>query len=83
MGDKQVPELLNNLPTEIRARVKKVDRNLVFHFGNHQTLTSKVALVFPVRKAWFRIPIAPGQSPMSSAFLRTIQAVIDAGKLTL
>jgi hypothetical protein len=52
---------------------------LVFRFGNHQTLTSKHALVLPLQKGWFRIAVVPGPTPflLSSAFLKQIQAVID------
>ena len=85
IGDQQVPELLQGIPQEVRNKVRKTACHLVFRFGNHQTLTSKTALIFPVHQTWFRIAIVPGQTPflLSSAFLKTIQAVIDTDQGTL
>ena len=85
IGSKQVPELLHELPSNIRSQVRKTSCNLVFRFGNHQTLTSRIALILPVHNTWFRIAIVPGQTPflLSNEFLRTIQAVIDAEASTL
>ena len=44
-----------------------------------------MALILPVHKAWFRIAVVPGQTPflLSSSFLRTVQAAIDADAGTL
>ena len=85
IGSKQVPELLESIPETIRKQIKKTSCNLVFRFGNHQTLTSRVALILPVHRTWFRVAIVPGPTPflLSSSFLRTIQAVIDAEDNTL
>ena len=85
IGSQQVPELLANLPQHIRKQVKKTQCNLTFRFGNHQTLSSSVALIFPVHTTWFRVAIVPGKTPflLSNAFLRTIQAVIDTEQGTL
>ena len=80
IGSQQIPELLEKLPSEIRSRVKRTDCNLVFRFGNHQTLNSHHAILLPVLDTWFRIAIVKGNTPflLSSDFLRkTIQAVID------
>lgn len=41
IGSNQVPELLNNLPSNIRCQVKRTPCHLVFHFGNHQTLNQQ------------------------------------------
>ena len=85
IGDKQVPELLSQLPCEIRKQVRQVNCNLVFRFGNHQTLVSKKALLMPLGKVSFRIAIVPGQTPflLSNSFLKGIKAVIDTDKETL
>ena len=85
IGDQQVPDLLQGIPQEVKNQVRKISCHLVFRFSNHQTLTSKTALIFPVHKTWFRIAIVPGQTPflLSSAFLKTIQAVIDTEQGTL
>ena len=85
IGSQQVPELLENLPEHIRKQVKKTKCNLTFRFGNHQTLSSSVALIFPVHTTWFRVAIVPGKTPflLSNAFLRTLQAVIDTEQGTL
>ena len=57
----------------------------MFRFGNHQTLTSKHALVLPFLSGWFRIAVVPGPTPflLSSSFLEQIQAVIDTAEGTL
>ena len=85
IGDKQVPELLSQLPSEIRQQVRQVKCNLVFRFGNHQTLVSKRALLMPLGKVSFRIAIVPGQTPflLSNSFLKGIKAVIDTDDETL
>ena len=82
IGDRQVPELINALPSEIRAQVKRVACNLCFRFGNHQTLTSRHALSVPLGSGSFRIAVVPGNTPflLSSSFLKGIKAVIDTDK---
>ena len=79
IGDKQVPELLQQLPTEIRNQVKRTSCNLTFRFGNQQTLSCKHALLLPLGTAQFRIAIVPGRTPflLSSSFLKGIKAIID------
>ena len=85
MGDKQVPELMSQLPKSIRSQVRQVKCNLVFRFGNHQTLVSKRALLMPLGKVSFRIAIVPGATPflLSNSFLKGIKAVIDTDRETL
>ena len=57
----------------------------MFRFGNHQTLTSKQALLFPLHDQWLRIAVVPGPTPflLSSTFLNQIRAVIDTEAGTL
>ena len=86
IGSKQVPELLSNLPEEIRKAVRRSACSLVFRFGNHQTLQSRAALMFPLQGSWFRVAVVEGQTPflLSSQFLkRTLKAVIDVDEGTL
>ena len=85
IGSEQVSELLNNLPSEIQKQARKTKCNLIFKFGNHQTLPSKVALLLPLRGTWIRIAIVEGKTPflLSSSFLKHVQAVIDTEKGTL
>ena len=86
IGSQQIPELLQKLPACVRDRVKRTDCNLVFRFGNHQTLTSKHAILLPVLDTWFRIAIVNGNTPflLSSEFLRkTLKAVIDTEEGTI
>ena len=85
IGSKQVVELLEGLPKEIRQQVRREPCHLVFRFGNHQTLTSKQALLFPLHDQWFRIAVVPGPTPflLSSTFLNQIRAVIDTEAGTL
>ena len=85
IGSKQVTELLQGLPDHIRKQVRRSTCNLVFRFGNHQTLNSKHAIMLPLQGNWFRIAIVPGATPflLSSRFLKEIQAVIDTDKGTM
>ena len=85
IGSKQVVELLEGLPKEIRQRVRRDPCHLVFRFGNHQTLTSKQAIMIPLRDQWFRVAVVPGLRPLllSSTFLNQIHAVIDTEAGTL
>ena len=80
-----MPELLSNLPVKIREQVRKTSCNLIFRFGNHQTLPSKTALLLPLCKTWIRIAIVQGNTPflLSSSFLKHIKAVIDTEQGTL
>ena len=63
IGSHQVPELLERLPLQIRNQVKRTNCNLVFRFGNHQTLTSQHAIMLPIANDWFRIAIVKGNTP--------------------
>lgn len=86
IGSDQVSELLSKLPKHVRQQVKRTNCNLVFRFGNHQTLPSHHALLLPLNGSWFQIAVVKGNTPflLSSNFLRTtIQAVIDTEQGTL
>lgn len=77
IGDEQIPELLGNLPQEIREQARRTPRNLIFKFANHQTLPSKTALLLPLSGSWIRIRVVKGNTPflLSSSFLKHIRAV--------
>ena len=80
IGSQQVPELLSQLPLNIQKQVRRTDCHLIFRFGNHQTLTSRHAILFPLNREWFRVAVVTGNTPflLSSRFLReTIGAIID------
>ena len=85
IGSKQVVELLEGLPKDLRQQVRREPCHLVVRFGNHQTLTSKQALMFPLHDQWFRVAVVPGPTPflLSSTFLNQIRAVIDTEAGTL
>ena len=86
IGSSQVSDLLSKLEPHIRKQVHRTSCNLVFRFGNHQTLTSQHALMLPLHDDWFRIAVVPGQAPflISSHFLKqTLKAVIDTDEGTL
>ena len=86
IGSNQVSELLSKLPDSVRQQVKRTHCNLVFRFGNHQTLPSRHALLLPLQGSWFQIAVVEGNTPflLSSNFLRkTIQAVIDTEQGTV
>ena len=55
IGDKQVPELLQQLPQNVRDRIQRTSCNLTFRFGNQQTLACKHALLLPLGTAQFRL----------------------------
>ena len=81
IGSNQVNDLLANLPSSVRSQIRRITCNLIFRFGNQQTLTSKHALLLPLGSTHFRIAVVPGNTPflLSSSFLKGIQAVIDTG----
>lgn len=86
IGSVQIPELLKQLPVDIGSQIRRVKCNLVFRFGNQQTLTSHHALMVPLQDQWFRIAVVPGRTPflLSSSFLKhTLQAIIDTEQNTL
>ena len=85
IGSQQVTDLLQGLPDHVRAKAHRTPCQLVFRFGNHQTLTSKHALMLPLQKGWFRIAVVPGPTPflLSSTFLKQIKAVIDTEEGTM
>ena len=85
IGSDQLKELLEQLQPSIRSQLKRQEVDLIFRFGNHQTLQSKVAIHFPLHGQWFRVAVVHGKTPflLSSKFLQTIQAVIDANECTL
>ena len=86
IGSQQVPELLSQLPSHVQNKIKRTECHLVFRFGNHQTLTSRHAMLFPLKQGWFRVAVVDGNTPflLSSKFLRdTIGAVIDTVEGTM
>ena len=86
IGSDQVTQLLENIPEFIRSQVRRTSCNVTFRFGNHQTLTSHHALLFPLQETWFRVAVVQGKTPflLSSHFLKkTLKAVIDVDEGTL
>ena len=85
IGSQQGSELLQQLPWQVRQKVKRTSCQLVFRFGNHQTLVSRHALVLPLGEESFRIAVVDGKTPflLSNTFLKGIQAVIDTHEGTL
>ena len=85
IGSAQLQELLQQLKPDIRKSIRKQKVDLVFRFGNNQTLQSSVALVFPLHSEWIRVAVVQGKTPflLSSNFLQTIGAVIDTQECTL
>jgi hypothetical protein len=85
IGAQQVKDLIGSLPQHVQSQIQRTSCNLTFRFGNHQTLTSRHAIVLPLGQAKFRIAIVPGKTPflLSSSFLKGIQAIIDADQGTI
>ena len=74
IGEDQLRELFPQLPEEIRLKLRRSPCNLVFRFGHRQTLTSRVAIQFPLRDSWFPAATVKGKTPflLSSSFLKSI-----------
>ena len=86
IGNQQIPDLLKQLPSEVRQQIPRTNCSLTFRFGNHQTLESHHALLFPLLGKWFRVAVVKGNTPflLSSKFLKeTIGAVIDTVEGTM
>ena len=85
IGSSQVPDLLSQLPEWVRQRTRRCACNLVFRFGNHQTLNSRHAIVLPLGDQSFRIAVVEGKTPflISSTFLKGLKAIIDTDQETL
>ncbi len=86
IGNQQIPDLLKQLPSEVRQQIRRTNCSLTFRFGNHQTLESHHALLFPLLGKWFRVAVVKGNTPflLSSKFLKeTIGAVIDTVEGTM
>ena len=84
IGHEQLKELLEQLPEEVRKQVRKTTCNLLFRFGNHQTLESRTAVLIPMQGARFRIAVVHGKTPflISSQLLKQLGAVIDTSEGT-
>ena len=85
IGAQQVKDLIGSLPQHVQSQIQRTSCNLTFRLGNHQTLTSRHAIVLPLGQAKFQIAIVPGETPflLSSSFLKGIQAIIDADQGTI
>lgn len=85
IGAQQVKDLIGSLPQHVQSQIQRTSCNLTFRFGNHQTLTSRHAIVLPLGQAKFRTAIVPGKTPflLLSSFLKGIQAIIDADQGTI
>ena len=84
IGHELLKELLEQLPEEVRKQVRKTTCNLLFRFGNHQTLESRTAVLIPMQRARFRIAVVHGKTPflISSQLLKQLGAVIDTSEGT-
>ena len=79
IGEQQVAELLENLPSDIRARVREVPCQTVFRFGNSSTVMCIRALLVPLAKWDVKICIVKSRTPflISNNVFRTLGAQID------
>lgn len=85
IGREQLKELLSQLPEDVRKQTVRTACNLVFRFGNHQTLESRTAVLIPLHDLKFRIAVVEGNTPflISSTLLQQPGAVIDASQGTV
>ena len=75
IGEQQVAELLENLPSDIRARVREVPCQTVFRFGNSSTVMCIRALLVPLAKWDVKICIVKSRTPflISNNVFRTLE----------
>ena len=79
IGQKQVQDLLHSLPTALQAKVKKIDCNTVFRFGNSSTVSCDHALLFPLSRWFVKVCVVRSDTPflLSNNVFRTLKALID------
>ena len=79
IGSNLVSEFLQSLNPEHRERVQRCPCQIVFRFGNQQTLTSQHAIVIPVGDLLLKIAVVPGNTPLllSNSLMRALRASID------
>ena len=79
IGQRQVQELLDNLPTALQSKVQKIACNTVFRFGNSSTVSCDHALLFPLSRWFVKVCVVRTNTPflLSNNVFRTLQAVID------
>ena len=79
IGSNLVSEFLQNLNPEYREKAHRCPCQIVFRFGNQQTLMSQHAIVIPVGDLMLKIAIVPGNTPLllSNSLMRALRASID------
>lgn len=82
MGQHQVPEFLESLPSHTRSRVYEGPANMTFRFGNNGTVACTKAIFVPISKVWMKIAIVESQTPflISNSVFRNLDAIVDTGK---
>ena len=76
IGSNQVTELLQELLDQIRAQVRRTPCQRTFRFGNHRTLASKHALLFPLCGHCFRIAAVPRPTPLPAVKIMYIERTV-------
>ena len=85
IGSNQVTEFLASLEPTVKDQVKRCKCQIVFRFGNQQTLKSEQAMVIPIDGLLLKIAIVPGSTPflLSNTLLRALGAIIDTEMHTM
>lgn len=87
IGSNLLSSFLNSLNAEIRDRLSRTACNITFRFGNSGTLTSRHAIIIPLKNInlGLKIAIVPGNTPLllSNTLVRTLRASIDSHRQVL
>ena len=85
IGSALLPDLINNLSSEVQQTLTRCSCSITFRFGNHGILQSSQALVIPIQGFLLKVAIVPGSTPflLSNTLLRALGAVIDTEKKQL
>ena len=79
IGSNLVADFLKSLNSEIKEKVNRCSCQIVFRFGNQQTLSSQFAMVVPIGDLLLKIAVVPGNTPLllSNSLMRALRASID------
>ena len=82
IGEAQVQDLLQTLPTKVHQLVKRIPCNTVFRFGNSSTVTRTHAFLVPLDRWYVKICVVPSSTPflISNNVFCKLGAIIDTQK---
>ena len=79
IGSQLIASFLRDLSPELRARVSRGPRSVLFRFGNQGTLMSQHAMHVPLGPLVLRIAVVPGRTPLllSNTLMRVLKASVN------